>query len=505
MVDRASIEIIYVLPYFAGPVFEHLKGLKCRIIGPLVVYQANKHGHRFPMSRYAIWSLGLYETGTATIGFSKDDKEEIRGMVIRLGGFYREEMTEDTKLIIACDAVQGLSQLRNAKKRGITIVKREWLELMDKAAFEMDFDKEQFYESDFIDKYVVTPSMPPLFSQVHLPTDSSAPSEPAVYWEDPIPLMPEDSQLESVYRPEGYTQFLEPTPEDETIEHYDEDDQKLLQQLQSVMEREEMVRGKSSSTSNVQPSTINPESVQQSVASASFPSTGASLANTSEPQLNKGGRTMSTTTTLSGEVGTVERGAPKRLLSPIDKVGDVEMRRKEAVVFDQQLSTETSRLDITTSTNMENRLIMFGINDDTLYQIYMRRVSKLLATQTVLDYEPSVTHAVYATMVKSEKLMSAMAAGKWIVNMDYIRDSLSCRRWLGEDTYEFGNPRTLTPIDSVNEDSNKIANACYRWRLKAKTDPTFLGAFQNWKVLLYMRNKSTKKSVFKKCDRSGRR
>ncbi|KAI6210087.1 DNA topoisomerase 2-binding protein 1 [Aphelenchoides besseyi] len=499
-VNRASIEVVYVLPYFAGTVFDHLKGLKCRIIGPMVVYQANKHGLRFPMSRYAVWSLGLYETATTTVGFSQDDKDEIRSMVIRLGGFYREEMTDDTKLIIACDAVQGLSQLRTAKNRGITIVKREWLESMDKAAFEMDYDKEKFYEADFINKYIVNPSMPPLFSQNHIPTDSSTPSEPAVYWEDPIPLLPEDSQLESNYRPEGYTQFLEPTlEEDDTIEHYDEEDQKLLNQLMSVMAREEISRGESSFNSNVRPSTINP----QSLASTNLLTTGTSHGNISEPQLDEHGRTTTTTMTLSSEVRAVERGVPKRLLSPIKELVNVEMRRKAAIVVASQSLAQTSIQNITTSTNSEYRLIMFGVNDDSLYQIHMRRVSKLLGTQTVLDYKPSVTHAVYANLVKSEKLMSAIAAGKWIVSLDYIRDSLSCRRWLGEETYEFGNPRSRSRINSSNDDSIKIADACYRWRLKATTDPTFRGAFQNWKVLLYMRNKSAKKSIFKNVIEAG--
>ncbi|KAI6221913.1 Ankyrin repeat domain-containing protein 32 [Aphelenchoides fujianensis] len=126
-----------------------------------------------------------------------------------------------------------------------------------------------------------------------------------------------------------------------------------------------------------------------------------------------------------------------------------------------------------------------------------------IRSSVVDEYEPSVTHVITRKLVRSEKLLCAIATGKFVLVNEYVHDSVATRSWMKEDAYEFGNPRFgYAENCALEADELKVAAACFKWRKKKTEHPEFVGAFQHWNILLYMK-KPQKKEVFRRLIEAG--
>ncbi|XP_045030962.1 DNA topoisomerase 2-binding protein 1 isoform X3 [Daphnia magna] len=83
------------------------------------------------------------------------------------------------------------------------------------------------------------------------------------------------------------------------------------------------------------------------------------------------------------------------------------------------------------------------------------------------QYDPACTHLVVAKLGCNEKLLTSMAAGKWIVHPGWVYESEKMRRFVDERKYEWGNP---TCNDSISKEEAKIAAAAYYWRVNRNRD-----------------------------------
>jgi len=115
---------------------------------------------------------------------------------------------------------------------------------------------------------------------------------------------------------------------------------------------------------------------------------------------------------------------------------------------------------------------------------------------TVLDYanyDPSITHIVVAKVGTNEKLLTSVAAGKWVLHPDWLTDSGQAGRFLHEPDYEWGNPEALVPLDRLvsKKDEMDIARAAHYWR-KCSTSQgkAFKGPFSGIRAVLYLRDKN---------------
>nr|XP_056705223.1 SMC5-SMC6 complex localization factor protein 1 [Euleptes europaea] len=91
------------------------------------------------------------------------------------------------------------------------------------------------------------------------------------------------------------------------------------------------------------------------------------------------------------------------------------------------------------------------------------------------------THLIAKQPCKSEKFLSACAAGKWVLTKDYIINSAESGRWLDETTYEWGYK-----IKKGSHYSPQMQSAPKRWR-KELTRCGAAGAFHRWKVVLIVK------------------
>ena len=53
------------------------------------------------------------------------------------------------------------------------------------------------------------------------------------------------------------------------------------------------------------------------------------------------------------------------------------------------------------------------------------------------DFKAFCTHIITNRLTKSEKVLGALATGKWILHPDYIYNSVTAGCWLDEEQYEF--------------------------------------------------------------------
>ncbi|NXA14957.1 SLF1 protein, partial [Sapayoa aenigma] len=88
------------------------------------------------------------------------------------------------------------------------------------------------------------------------------------------------------------------------------------------------------------------------------------------------------------------------------------------------------------------------------------------------------THLIAKKMCKSEKVLAACAAGKWVLTKEYIINSAESGRWLDETVYEWGYE-----IERDTHYSPQMQSAPKRWREELMLSSA-AGAFHRWKVVL---------------------
>lgn len=97
-------------------------------------------------------------------------------------------------------------------------------------------------------------------------------------------------------------------------------------------------------------------------------------------------------------------------------------------------------------------------------------------------FNAAATHVVAQRLTRSEKLLGAIASGRWVLHHSYIRDCLQEDRLLQEADYEWGNPRAGFLAQLEGEPlERQLADAAYRWRRRVSSGECE-GAFAGLKV-----------------------
>ncbi|XP_068858367.1 SMC5-SMC6 complex localization factor protein 1 isoform X2 [Aphelocoma coerulescens] len=108
------------------------------------------------------------------------------------------------------------------------------------------------------------------------------------------------------------------------------------------------------------------------------------------------------------------------------------------------------------------------------------------------------THLVAKKLCKSEKVLAACAAGKWVLTKEYIINSAESGRWLDEATYEWGYE-----IERDTHYSPQMQSAPKRWR-EELTNSSAPGAFHRWKVVLLVKRGDKRMPCIRRVLRAGK-
>jgi hypothetical protein len=96
--------------------------------------------------------------------------------------------------------------------------------------------------------------------------------------------------------------------------------------------------------------------------------------------------------------------------------------------------------------------------------------------------DAACTHLVVAKLGCNEKLLTSIAAGKWIVHPGWVYESEKMRHFVDERKYEWGNP---TCNDSISNEEARIATAAYYWRFN-RNQGFASGPFHGITAVLYL-------------------
>ncbi|KAF2357957.1 BRCT domain [Trinorchestia longiramus] len=109
----------------------------------------------------------------------------------------------------------------------------------------------------------------------------------------------------------------------------------------------------------------------------------------------------------------------------------------------------------------------------------------MLGGEVDADVYSDVTHVITKKPSRSERLLAAIAAGKWVLHSSYIKASLEKNGFVDEEEYEWGNPKSAATLPRLQPGTieESLVRAAHRLR-KMVESGLVGGAFSGWKVLV---------------------
>ncbi|XP_029163393.1 DNA topoisomerase 2-binding protein 1-A isoform X2 [Nylanderia fulva] len=130
---------------------------------------------------------------------------------------------------------------------------------------------------------------------------------------------------------------------------------------------------------------------------------------------------------------------------------------------------------------MIRRFMLSGIKDKKAYEQVILELGGDVSTDP--KYDNNATHLLCIRLSRNEKMLGSIAAGKWLIHCSYLRDCEQEGRFLDEEKYEWGNPKSKGMIPEPNgEIEQAIAAAAYKWRLRLQNESN--GPFSDMVALL---------------------
>ena len=171
-----------------------------------------------------------------------------------------------------------------------------------------------------------------------------------------------------------------------------------------------------------------------------------------------------------------------------EEIDEMETTEYSAPSTEHDSTTENSSKVLQNSHNksqcvtQEMKLFMFsGFTLDTREDITNMAANKLMLK---VSNDPSitedVTHLILNEPYASEKTLSAIAAGIWILKPNYIQDSMKAGRLLSEVDYQWGFE--FEWLSSSKHVRHRLMASSIKWR--THITKTKMKAFHDWSVLI---------------------
>ncbi|XP_017063794.1 DNA topoisomerase 2-binding protein 1-A [Drosophila eugracilis] len=128
-------------------------------------------------------------------------------------------------------------------------------------------------------------------------------------------------------------------------------------------------------------------------------------------------------------------------------------------------------------------------DDDEKRAELIERITQLggKLCENLVNYDNACTHLICERPNRGEKMLACIAAGKWILNLQYIEQCHARGQFLDEALYEWGNPKAIN-LPTLAPEEEPIAAAVHRWRLELSARGG--GAFSDHRVILSMSERS---------------
>ncbi|XP_014245567.1 DNA topoisomerase 2-binding protein 1-like isoform X2 [Cimex lectularius] len=159
------------------------------------------------------------------------------------------------------------------------------------------------------------------------------------------------------------------------------------------------------------------------------------------------------------------------------KADQVEQKQEDIVVQEEQnmenATTKTDRVFVISNIPLDTHKKLVNIIENLGGEISKKKF-----------FDPASTHIIVDKPVRSEKLLCAIASGKWVLHMSYLMQCYQSRMFLPEEEFELGNEISKNKLPHLDPGSieNKLAMAAYRWRIM-KTHLSMPSAFRKFKAV----------------------
>ncbi|XP_058791574.1 DNA topoisomerase 2-binding protein 1 isoform X2 [Phymastichus coffea] len=168
-----------------------------------------------------------------------------------------------------------------------------------------------------------------------------------------------------------------------------------------------------------------------------------------------------------------------------DPVRRVPPPQRQSTITEEPEATDLTNDDDENESDVEEfkkpKFMFSGIKDKGIAEKFIKEHGGEVSTES--SFDPTATHLLCLKPARNEKILSSIAAGKWVLHYHYIEACIEENKFINEEEYELGNPKSQGIIpDPSSENEKVIMAAAHRWRLKLLKDPG--GAFQGMIALL---------------------
>eukprot|EP00058_Branchiostoma_floridae_P012092 XP_002597580.1 hypothetical protein BRAFLDRAFT_82314 [Branchiostoma floridae] len=124
-ITKAQKNALVVCDPFEGEVYEHLKALKCRIVGPQCVLSCLKLGKAIPKADHPIYTVAMKDVVISCSSVEKQERAMIHELVHLMGGRVAKDFTAMVTHLVAGEV--GSKKYHVAVKLGKPIMLPEWI------------------------------------------------------------------------------------------------------------------------------------------------------------------------------------------------------------------------------------------------------------------------------------------------------------------------------------------------------------------------------------------
>ncbi|XP_018018319.1 DNA topoisomerase 2-binding protein 1-A isoform X2 [Hyalella azteca] len=181
-------------------------------------------------------------------------------------------------------------------------------------------------------------------------------------------------------------------------------------------------------------------------------------------------------------VDPADSAARRRLSSAaVAESGDRVSDNDRTLPYDEEAVAEQS--DVKPSTS-RYKFAFSGLDDQA---DAMKEIIEGLGGEVHSDVS-DVTHMIACRTNRSQRMLSAIAAGKWVLHPAYIYECLDKGAFVQEEAFEWGNPLAAAILPKLKEGEKEqdIAWAAHWWR-KTVMAGEVRGAFSGWRALISTR------------------
>ncbi|XP_016844726.1 DNA topoisomerase 2-binding protein 1-A [Nasonia vitripennis] len=165
------------------------------------------------------------------------------------------------------------------------------------------------------------------------------------------------------------------------------------------------------------------------------------------------------------------------------------------------LENEDDLEDVPLASKQESskpKFMFSGIKEKAIAEKLIKELGGEVSTESSFDI--TATHLLCLKPARNEKVLGSIASGKWVLHYLYIEACRDEKKFVDEEEFELGNPKSVGKIpDPSSENEKMIMSAAHRWRMRLLKNPG--GAFRGMVALLIVQQE--KREQFERLIHAG--